>query len=176
MADIQLRFVDGGGWDSRLIEYYTRCWWSHVEAVHEDETFGAMFKGGVRWRTMDDPQYREARRYLYVVIPCTTQQYLSFWEFQCSQEGKPYDWRAILSFSALLCPFVHDRNWRDDSAWFCSELQAAALERAGLIVLPSDISIISYSPRSLYDMVRQIKDATFELTYANHSTATHIYA
>lgn len=31
------------------------------------------------------------------------------------QVGKPYDWTAILGM-------VFDRNWKEDNAWFCSEM------------------------------------------------------
>jgi hypothetical protein len=57
-----------------------------------------------------------------------------FYNFLHDQLGKPYDTTAIWGF-------VSGRDWRDQDAWFCSELQAAALETAG--VLPS-----LYTPRN----------------------------
>ena len=43
-----------------------------------------------------------------------------------SQVGKEYDWRGV--FGIALAP---DRNWQDESDWFCFELAAAALAHAG---------------------------------------------
>jgi len=43
-----------------------------------------------------------------------------------SQVGKEYDWRGV--FGIALAP---DRNWQDETDWFCFELAAAALAHAG---------------------------------------------
>jgi hypothetical protein len=43
--------------------------------------------------------------------------------FAMAQVGKPYDNTAIEAF-------VFGRDWRQDDAWFCSELAAACLEQA----------------------------------------------
>jgi hypothetical protein len=46
-----------------------------------------------------------------------------------AQEGKPYDWAAVLAFCAP--DFLHiRRNWRDPSCWFCSEEQPFQCERS----------------------------------------------
>lgn len=42
------------------------------------------------------------------------------------QIGKPYDWRG--AFGLALAP---ERNWQEESDWFCFELAAAALAKAG---------------------------------------------
>lgn len=43
-----------------------------------------------------------------------------------TQVGKGYDWLGVLGIA--LAP---DRNWQDESDWFCFELAAAALAHAG---------------------------------------------
>jgi uncharacterized protein YycO len=43
-----------------------------------------------------------------------------------TQIGTPYDWPG--AFGLALEP---DRNWQEDNAWFCFELAAAILARAG---------------------------------------------
>ena len=46
-----------------------------------------------------------------------------------SQIGKPYDFIGILDF---VTGSTQDRNWRDESAWFCDELGVWAEERANI--------------------------------------------
>jgi len=48
-----------------------------------------------------------------------------FYSFLMSQIDKPYDKMAILGF-------IVGRNWKETDSWICSELQAAALEHAGI--------------------------------------------
>lgn len=47
-------------------------------------------------------------------------------EFLMSQLGKPYDYEAIWGF-------LLNRDWREPDSWICSELQARALEVAGIV-------------------------------------------
>jgi hypothetical protein len=46
----------------------------------------------------------------------------AYYDFVKSQIGKPYDMEGIAGF-------ITDRDWRDPSSWFCSELVTAGLER-----------------------------------------------
>jgi len=50
------------------------------------------------------------------------------WGFLEEQEGKPYDWGAILGFGLR-------QEKEDPSKWFCSELAAAAYESVGVPLL-----------------------------------------
>lgn len=146
MPTIDLRFVSGGGVDSRIIKYTTRCRWSHVEVINStrDLTFGAQLFGGVRWRSINDPCYRHALAYQIVQIDVTEQQDSEFWGFMSKQNGKPYDWRAIVSFA------MGERDWRAEDAWFCSELDTRGLETVNIITLPSDAPANRISPRDLW--------------------------
>lgn len=45
-----------------------------------------------------------------------------------SQLDKPYDYIGILDFVTLS---MDDRNWRDESAWFCDEYATWAQEQGG---------------------------------------------
>ena len=155
---LTIRFVSGGHWDSRVIEYWTRCEWSHVEAISSTSlfyTFGAMLRGGVRWRNTLDSAYDGMKKSRTVRIPCTDEQYADFWNFLSTQNEKPYDRAAILSFSPTLRFAVKDRHWQDESAWFCSELQLAALVKAGILYLTEDTVVDSFSPRDLWVMLAQ---------------------
>lgn len=158
-ASIILRFVCGGGWDSKLIRYWTECEWSHVEAVEGHRTFGAQLKGGVTWRDFSDPCYRHLVKSVEVRLACTPDQEQRFWDFLRKQDGKPYDTAAIASFSPVLRLFIHDRDWLDQSAWFCSELILAALCAAGLVVIPEDSAIASFSPAIAWVIVAQLRSA-----------------
>jgi hypothetical protein len=58
-------------------------------------------------------------------VPASEEQARRWRRFFAAQLGKPYDWRAILGF-------LFNRDRRQDDWWICSELQARALEVAGI--------------------------------------------
>ncbi len=60
-----------------------------------------------------------------ISLDATKKQERDFYAYLNAQIGKPYDKTAITAF-------VFNRDWREEDAWYCSELQAAALEDAGL--------------------------------------------
>jgi hypothetical protein len=45
-----------------------------------------------------------------------------------AQVGKPYDHVGIWDF---ITGQADDRNWREESAWFCDELALASCEKVG---------------------------------------------
>jgi len=59
-------------------------------------------------------------------INATDEQDKAFWSFLLAQLGKPYDKLAIVAFA-------FNRDWRSEGSWYCSELQAATLEHAGVL-------------------------------------------
>lgn len=127
-TSIQLRFIRGTSWDSRLIEFRMRSWCSHVEAIipNEPYSFGAMLSGGVRRRSFFDRTYKHVSKCEVWEIPCGPTERFAFWNFLQHQSGKPYDWRAIVSFG------FGERDWTEPDSWFCSELMVAAAIAAGL--------------------------------------------
>ena len=140
-----LRFIEGGKFvPSGIIEYATRCRWSHVEAIGLEGTFGAQLSGGVIWRSLDDACYRGTKNVEVLNLTLTLEQEKAIWKFLDAQEGKPYDWRAILGFG------LGRRDWREEDSWFCSELQTRALEVAGVVKLPTDIPVWRITPRDLW--------------------------
>lgn len=142
---IRLRFVEGGGWDSHIIEWDSRCSWSHVEAMlGASRTLGAQLIGGVKVRDIDDRIYRKTVRTKVYSIECDADAEEKFTKFMFSQNGKPYDWRAIISFELGV------RDWREEDSWFCSELCSRGLELAGLLRLPNDLPVWRLTPRDLY--------------------------
>ena len=159
-AILRTRVVEGMAWDSRIIESCTDSRWSHAEALQGEMTFGAQLKGGVKWRRLDDPCYRNVQRIAEIDIACTKEQEQRVWQFWLAQDGKPYDWRAIISFVPIFRRIVNDRNWRDEDAWFCDELLIAGLLLEDLIYVPEDLQIVSFSPRDYWLMIRQYPNVT----------------
>lgn len=144
---ISLRFVSGGGWDSKLIEWETWSKWSHVEIVSgPNVTLGAMLKGGVIYRHFSDAVYRNARSTQRVEVPLSPDQEKLFWEFAHAQIGKPYDKLAIVGFAFR-------RDWRDPSKWFCSEYVTRCLEYSGWLYLPRSIPVNRISPALTFMLI-----------------------
>jgi hypothetical protein len=116
---IKLQFATEHALDSALIRAYGHGWCSHVDAVLEDgNLLGARLAGGVAVRA---PGYASFSRSQIVEMPCAPGIAEAFYGFVRSQVGKRYDLLAIAAFAV-------DRDWRDDNAWFCSELAGRALE------------------------------------------------
>lgn len=63
---------------------------------------------------------------MVLTLAVTSEKEAAFTAFLKEQLGKPYDHTAIWGFAA-------GRDWRQDDSWFCSELQTAALEIAGIL-------------------------------------------
>lgn len=126
---IRLQFVLGSGLSSALISWFGAGHFSHVDCVLPDNSLlGArsdqigLIPPGVQIRP---PAYETWKKQVVFSIPATEFQEDAFYRFLRAQLGKPYDKTAILGF-------VVGRNWRNSDKWFCSELQAAAGEIAGL--------------------------------------------
>lgn len=138
---IRLRFSDLRGahpdWIIRTgahaISWWTRSPWNHVDAISDRGGavyFGAMPGDGVAHRA-NVP----ARAELFVDIPCTAEQRDAFWTTLRAQEGKGYDYKAVVGWSL---------GTEDPRAWFCSELIAHGLIAAALMpgskhVSPADL-------------------------------------
>lgn len=85
---------------------------------------GREIPAGVQRRPMT---YLKSMPNEWLQLVTTEEQNQKVVDFLKAQETKPYDFIGILDF---VIGRVHDRNWRDDKAWFCSELVIAALEQA----------------------------------------------
>lgn len=122
---IVLQFVRGTDAGADLIAWFSHGGYSHVDAVLRDGLLGARSDRlggrppGVQVRA---PGYVQGCEVLRVEIECPPAMADTFETFLRAQVGKPYDVEGIAGF-------IVGRDWRDDSAWFCSELVSAALER-----------------------------------------------
>lgn len=125
---IVLQFVSTADFGSRVIEWFSAGQVAHVDAVLEDgrllgarsETIGGA-SPGVQIRT---PNYEDFAIVVRAVLPAPPEMVARFHDLIHAEIGKPYDEEGIIAF-------IFGRDWRDDSAWFCSELVGAMLERCG---------------------------------------------
>lgn len=122
---IGLRFFGGTGMTSRAIEWFSGGYFSHVAALwtptqlldsHADKIAGV--RPGVRVRLAST---ETADVVVDMELAATPSQLTRWRNFLAAQLGKPYDKPAIWGFAL-------GRDWRAPDSWFCSELQAAALE------------------------------------------------
>ena len=149
---MKLQFVRGGDLASSAIGWFSAGHLSHVDAILADGgLLGARSDSiggkppGVQIRP---PGYAYWPLRVVYDIPSTAAQEQQFWTFLYQQIGKPYDKLAIMAF-------LFNRNWRDGDAWFCSELQARALECAG-ILKPSLLPANKVTPVMLAELVGEI--------------------
>lgn len=134
MASITLQFCAFDSIMGEMIDWFTQGLVGHVDAVMPDGSLlGAQHEAGlggklagVQIRPGNYGDTSGMRHRMRVTFVCGDVEANAFYDFLQSQIGKPYDTTAILAF-------VADRDWRRPEAWFCSELQAAALEHAGII-------------------------------------------
>jgi len=124
---------------SAAIRFSTRSWASHAEFVDTDRgiTLGARSIGGVKVRPYAKDRYSRVEQF-------TAKGILQAYEWARTQIGKPYDFSAIAGIAI-------DRNWRDETKWFCSELVAASFEHVGFPLLSTrpSAAVWRYTPRDL---------------------------
>jgi len=156
MSDwLYVRFVEGKGWDSRLIENYTGCWVSHVELYFPatGETFGAQLHGGTKWRSENNPCYRNVEKYEIWRIPLTRKQTSEVSGLLNELEGRPYDWLAILAF-AFSFALLPRHRWHQKGHDICSGILAIVLKRLGLAHIERPVE--NYAPVNIYDVVTNL--------------------
>jgi hypothetical protein len=142
--NLALRFVRGTGWDSKVIEWGSRSWTSHVELSCRNETFGAQLVGGVKWRSPSDPCYRRVTRAEIWDLEINDNQFALLTGVIHKTNGLPYDWRAIVSFA------FGERDWREPDSWFCSEWAAMLLETLGIVKFSDKLPFDRITPRDVY--------------------------
>ncbi|HXN99568.1 MAG TPA: hypothetical protein VN881_10875 [Candidatus Acidoferrales bacterium] len=128
-------------WDpvSAAIRFTTRSWSSHAEFVDvaAGTTLGSRSFGGVKVRPCANDHYSKVEQFTAAYIE-------QAYEWALTQVGKAYDYSAIAGIAL-------DRNWRDGSRWFCSELVAMAFEQVGSPILSTrpSVSVWRITPRDL---------------------------
>ena len=99
--------------------------------------------------------YSDFSRVVRAYIEVEQRQADAFYGWLDQQLGKPYDWLSIISFAV-------GRNWRNDEAWFCSEIQARALELAGVFTKPLYLAANKIAPVPLALAISALPSARFE--------------
>lgn len=129
---IRFDLFGGVGLSSRAIEWmgagpfsHAATEWSSTQLLDARNDLLDGVPPGVRIRTLVS-EMRQTRLLVRFSLPASVEQEARLRQFLHDQLNKPYDRPAILGFAL-------GRNWREDDAWFCSELCAAACEAAGLI-------------------------------------------
>ena len=157
MTRLYLACYRGRSWfPSRLIQWQTWSKYSHVSMAAHDTDSGtwanveAWHPDGVRETDGlligHDPKTR-VDLFEYVV-PLTEFQILVALSFARAQAGDPYDWRGCLSF-------VLRRRMQRDGAWFCSELVAESMLRAGRPIYNCDPWKVSPGMVAISPVVRR---------------------
>lgn len=133
---VEIQFVRPADPISSAIAWMGSSPFSHVDAVipHDCDwaqpgwLLGARndHVGGGSGVRVRPPGYHKWAERVRFYVPATPAQEGAFYSFLRKQLGKPYDRTAIWGF-------VSGRNWRDDDAWFCSELITRAGEMAGIL-------------------------------------------
>lgn len=141
---IYLRFIDGGGIDSRIIRFGTRWWCSHVEFLDtsnvntERATLGARLKGGVQFRplTYDKSITREE----WWTAPGIDKAFAEAQKYI----GCGYDLVDIAGFATA-------RDWHSAKHMICSELVTKSFEDVGVsyILLSAWQPVWRISPRDV---------------------------
>jgi hypothetical protein len=152
---IKLQFSRSTENVSKLIAWACRSPFSHVDYVMDDgNLLGASdsphapyIEGNPSGVAIRPPDYQPfaIRRVASIYVPARVET--RFAELMRSQLGEPFDNRAM---HAVFQPDnSHIRDWKDESAWFCSELKAWGLEEAGALDVPPLISKNRVTPADL---------------------------
>jgi hypothetical protein len=175
MGRIRLSFVRGYGFSSGVISRLTG-FYSHVDCLFPDGMLWGARSDRIRPPGWDRkipagvqarPEDYEAWEHRTIFeIPCSDLEEQSYLAFYNSQEGKPYDWLAIVN------NFGFGRNWRTADHWFCSDIATAAGESADIWGIPDKdgarkLFVPSYgtSPGMLAMLVSGKNGATILLEY-----------
>ncbi|MBX9687082.1 MAG: hypothetical protein K2X27_10295 [Candidatus Obscuribacterales bacterium] len=125
---IGLRFITSNSVVSQAIRAVTWSEYSHVDLIVKSNAGLALLGAqadGVKLRTWNYCQPTKILN-LYADVPDKAGEQV--FEFTHAQIGKPYD------YTALVGNLLH-RDWQEDDSWFCSELIAAAFDKAGYPLL-----------------------------------------
>lgn len=159
---IKLQFSRSTENISRLIAWACRSPFSHVDYVMADgNLLGASdspnapyIEGNPSGVAIRPPDYQPfaIRRIAHIYVP--TRVELRFNDLMRSQLGEPFDSHAM--HSVFLPDNSADRDWRDASAWFCSEMKAWGFEESGAFDVQPLVSKGRVTPPDLLLMISHL--------------------
>jgi len=125
MIKVCVRGYTGQGAGSKWIQRWTRSSISHVSLVFHmgsdvQEVEAIQFKGVV----VHAPHSAKKKTFIEYDVPLTYEQAFEVRELAMSFEGAKYDWKAIWGFA-------RHRKTHSLDRWFCSEIVAYCLLKAG---------------------------------------------
>ncbi len=126
---LPIAFFKGTGCVSKAIEYFNSGPFSHCAYLWSETEYldsRADVLGGIAAGVQIRPMELEKDPHTILELDVTAEQLGNFRDFLQAQLGKPYD-KAGIIFS-----FALGRDWRDPAAWWCSEVDGAAFEIAGI--------------------------------------------
>lgn len=129
---------------SWAIRFWTASRFNHCEVILPDgRALRADGNLGVVWNAIPDS---EAHLWDILTLSVTEEVLAELVTFATHEIGSGYDWRGI--FLAQFLPLRRE----DPDRWFCSELCAAALSRAGVGLKRKPFA---YSPGALHKEVKR---------------------
>jgi hypothetical protein len=159
---IKLQFSRSTENISRLIAWACRSPFSHVDLVlpdgnllgASDSPHAPFIEGNPRGVAIRPPDYQPfaIRRIAHVYVPVRVEA--KFFELMRAQLGEPFDNQAM---HAVFQPDNSTvRDWKDASAWFCSEMFAWGFEEAGALDVPPLVSKNRVTPADLLLIISHI--------------------
>ena len=125
MDSLVIGFVRGHGLASLAIEWFGGGGFSHVTTLWDKEhVLDSRLEGGVQIRPVGSLGSEVTT---WVSIPTSPGRIAKCRNVLDSQVGKPYDKQGIWNFAS---GSARDRNWRNQTAWFCDELAVWSWEQA----------------------------------------------
>lgn len=129
-AHLELSFVTEHSIGSNAIRWFTHSDFSHVDIITPDGyRIGARTDhpvSGMAGVQRRDLHYSGFATDCRLVVPCSATEADYAYGWLKDQLGKPYDRTGL--FRSFL---FDDYNWRHDDSWWCSELAAVFIEKAG---------------------------------------------
>lgn len=117
-----VHWVSDKGWVSHIIRTLSASKWSHVAIQIDTVVYEATIRNGVVRTSLCDFRKRYPVSDTFHVFG--KKEIAKKWLDK--QVGAPYDFGGLVTFHV-------NRNWEKPDKWFCSELVAEALIKAGII-------------------------------------------
>lgn len=133
---ITLQFSNTKGLISKMVQFRTWSWASHVDFILPDgQLLGASWKQGVALRDNKRSDYDRVERY-------EAEGDESILISAMEKIGSGYDFPGIMGF-------VIRKEMQDKDSWFCSEFIASEFGKVGKPLLNTDVDYSKLSPSQL---------------------------
>lgn len=174
MTGLAIQFSTSKAFASGIIRRLTHSPFSHVDFVVQGGLLGVSGKdehihddGGVRIRPTEAWPYLTKPK--VARIQCSEEVAANVIAVCKTQIGKPFDHSALWAFfddQATESQCMQVRDWRETSAWFCSELVTWALEQGGLFPYELAVSKNRVTPADVLLMINPFMPADNIIEFA----------